>query len=328
MRILITGIAGLIGSRFAQWLTTHTDAQVLGIDDLSTGFRANIPPDCDFALASLGEQTDQVARVFHDFRPHLVYHFAAFAAEVLSPFVRSHTVRNTWGATAEVITHSIANRVQRLVFTSSIAVYGHQRPPFDEGHPMQPADPYGVGKTACEQDLRIAGDQHGLDWCILRPHNVYGASQNIWVDDRNVFGIWMRQALQGGPLRIYGDGMQTRAFSAIEDVLPCLWTAGTSPAASRQVINVGGTRPRRIIDAAMMLSNLAGGVEIEHVPARHEAQESWATWGKSVELLGYQDLTPLQDGLARMWKWARHAWHQYPERRDPPPIPLELYRSA
>jgi UDP-glucose 4-epimerase len=126
------------------------------------------------------------------------------------------------------------------------------------------------------------------------------------------------------PLRVYGDGQQTRAFSAIEDVLPCLWTAGTAAAASRQIINVGGTRARRIMDAALLVNAMAGYPGIEHVEPRHEVQQAWSTWGKSVELLGYEDKTPLVDGLMRMWKWAKHAWHQYPERRDPPPITMEL----
>ena len=102
-----------------------------------------------------------------------------------------------------------------------MATYGNGNGeiPFTEETPQIPIDPYGVAKLACEMDIKIAGEQHRLDWCIIRPHNVYGDKQNIWDVYRNVLGIWMYQLLNNEDITIYGDGTQTRAFSHIDDIL-------------------------------------------------------------------------------------------------------------
>lgn len=338
MRILITGVAGLLGSRFTRWVFDNIPgASVLGIDDLSGGYRENVPSGTAFYVKQLGTGERDASGFnyrsaarnwlfdkFSTFQPDYVFHFAAFAAEGLSPFVRTHTVRNTWLATTEIVNACLAHPPTRLVFTSSMAVYGAQDPPFDESLPRLPIDPYGVGKAACEQDIEIAGEQHGLDYCILRPHNVYGDQQNIWGDYRNVLGIWMRQHLTGQPLRIYGSGQQARAFSYIDDCLPCLWRAATEPPAGGRVINLGGTQPTTILEAAETLAEIMGGASIEHTEPRHEVSQAWSTWQRSVELLGYRDRTPLHVGLERMWQWAQDAWERYPRRRDPDPLPYEI----
>jgi UDP-glucose 4-epimerase len=329
MNILITGVAGLIGSRFARWVLQHRPGvTVIGVDDLSGGFLPNVPADVDFHRISLGQSHPGYLRMlFRKHCPAYVFHFAAFAAEGLSPFVRCHTVRNTWLATAELLSQCIEHEARRLVFTSSMAVYGAQHPPFAEHLCRHPIDPYGVGKAACERDIEIAGEQHGLSWSIIRPHNVYGDQQNIWGDYRNVLGIWMRQALQGEPLRVYGDGAQCRAFSYIDDCLPCFWIAATSAAADRQIINLGGTRPTSILDAARLVQQISGAEKIVHTEPRHEVQLAWSTWQRSVDVLGFADRTPLETGLRQMWTWAQDAWDRYPRRRDPAPLAYELERG-
>lgn len=326
MRVIITGAAGLIGSRFAQWIVNHVpSADVFGVDDLSGGWLENAPPDMPMSPYTLGSTPTRFVTLCRGLRPDYVFHFAAFAAEVLSPFVRQHTVRNTWLATADVLNGCIAcGSVRRLVFTSSIAVYGRQPSPFDEAMQPTPIDPYGVGKAACEADIRIAGEQHGLPWTIIRPHNVYGAQQNIWGDYRNVLGIWMRQALQGEPLRVHGDGSQARAFSCIDDCLPCLWEAATSAGAADQTINLGGTRPITILEAAQLVAQITGAPGIQHTDARHEVHQAWATWQRSVDLLGYSDSTPLENGIAAMWAWAQDAWYRFPHRRQAAPLQYEV----
>jgi UDP-glucose 4-epimerase len=104
------------------------------------------------------------------------------------------------------------------VVLSSMAVYGSQEPPFDEAMWPRPEDPYGAAKAAMETDLRALGAVQGIEWLIIRPHNVYGPRQNLADPYRNVVAIFMRKALAGEPLTIFGDGSQTRAFSFVEDV--------------------------------------------------------------------------------------------------------------
>lgn len=331
-KVIITGIAGLLGSRLAKWIVeNHPSVEIYGIDDLCTGYIGNIPTGVmSYEKISLGEDRSVQAlrKLFGTVRPDIVFHFAAFAAEGLSPFVRTHSHRNNIIATSQIVNECLNYDVKRIVYTSSMAVYGRQQPPFSEDLPYAPIDPYGVGKAAAEQDIKIAGEQHGLDWTIIRPHNVYGANQNCWQDFRNVFGIWMRQHIEGKPLRIYGDGTQKRAFSFIDDALPCLWEASVSEAANREIINLGGTIETRIIDAAKMLIEAMGGGSLEHTEPRHEVKFAWSTWEKSVSLLGYEDRTNLRAGLSAMWKWFVWAWESYPCRRNVPAMKFEVEKGV
>jgi UDP-glucose 4-epimerase len=199
-----------------------------------------------------------------------------------------------------------------------MAVYGHASPPFSEEMLRNPIDPYGVAKSACEQDIEIAGQQHGLDWCIIRPHNVYGAHQNIWDSYRNVLGIWMYKKLNNQPFTIYGDGSQVRAFSYIDDSLPCLWKAGVSPKCSKEIINLGGIIEVSIKEAAETLARVVGGSDIIYLPPRHEVWKAFSTYDKSVELLDFAHKTSLEEGLTKMWEWVilqpirpRQIWKDY-----------------
>src|SRR5262249_11839402 len=150
-------------------------------------------------------------------RPDYVFHLAAYAAEGLSPFIRSFNYQNNLVTTAALVSASVNYNVKRFVFTSSIAVYGDQLPPFDELTPRRPADPYGIAKAAAEDDLILASREFGLSYTIFRPHNVYGERQNLNDPFRNVIGIFMRQCLQGLPMTVFGDGEQLRAFSYVDD---------------------------------------------------------------------------------------------------------------
>jgi len=213
MKVLITGVAGLLGSRLSDWLIENTEYDIIGIDNLSGGYIENVNKEIDLYKFDLADGNN-VEKLFGEVRPDLVYHFAAYAAEGLSPFMRAYNYKNNLISTAKVTNACINNHVSRLVFTSSMAVYGHGwegKRPFDESDPPSPIDPYGIAKMACEMDIQVAGEQHGLDWCIIRPHNVYGEKQNIWDKYRNVLGIWMYQHLNNEPMSIFGDGEQKRA---------------------------------------------------------------------------------------------------------------------
>ena len=299
--VLITGVAGLLGSRLADYIIdTHPEYNVIGIDNLSGGYIENVNKNVTFICIDLTLEPTKLSYIFEKYKPDHVFHLAAYAAEGLSPFIRRYNYQNNLVATANVVNECIKHDVKRLVFTSTLAVYGHgEGGYFNEMQTPKPIDPYGVAKYACEMDIQIAGEQHGLDWCIIRPHNVYGIKQNIWDKYRNVLGIWMFQHLNGEPMTIFGDGEQTRAFSYIDDSLKPLWNAAILPQASKQIINVGG-------------------VEEHHLESRHEVKHSIPTWQKSVDILGFEHKTNLKDGLTEMWKWVqtqpkreRFVWPSY-----------------
>jgi UDP-glucose 4-epimerase len=316
--VLITGVAGLLGSRLADWIIEHhPECKVVGIDDLSGGYKENINPKVEFWQMNLVEHP--IENCFEVNKFDYVFHFAAYAAEGLSPFIRCFNYDNNLKATARIVNECIKHDVKRLVFTSTLAVYGHGYGGiFDETQTPKPIDPYGVAKYACEMDIQIAGEQHGLDWCIIRPHNVYGIKQNVWDKYRNVLGIWMYQHLNNQPITIFGDGEQTRAFSYIDDSLEPLWKAAILPEASKEIINLGGIEEYSIKEASQVLAEILGGVEVTHLEGRHEVKHSIPTYQKSVDILGFEHKTSLKDGLTAMWEWVkvqpmkdRFVWDKY-----------------
>jgi UDP-glucose 4-epimerase len=306
MNILITGVAGLLGSRLADWiLENDPDVTVIGIDNLSGGYVENINSRVKFYKLDL--IIDSISDLFQKYDIDYVFHFAAYAAEGLSPFIRGFNYDNNLKSTARIVNQCIKHDVKRLIFTSTMAVYGHgENQAFDEKQTPCPIDPYGVAKYACEMDIKIAGEQHGLDWCIIRPHNVYGAKQNIWDKYRNVLGIWMYQHLSGKPMTIFGSGNQTRAFSYIDDSLEPLWNSAIEPRASKQIINLGGIHSVSILEANNILKNIIGCPENTiFFEERHEVMHAVSTYQKSIDILGFKHETDLEDGLTKMWEWAK-----------------------
>jgi UDP-glucose 4-epimerase len=168
-------------------------------------------------------------------------------------------------------------------------------------------------------DIQIAGEQHGLDWCIIRPHNVYGIKQNIWDKYRNVLGIWMYQHLNNQPMTIFGDGEQTRAFSFIDDSIEPLFNAAIRPEASKEIINLGGIEEVSINQASKILCKVIGeDIDVQHLEGRHEVKQAIPTYQKSMDLLGFEYKTTMYSGLTQMWEWAkkqpmrdRFEWSEY-----------------
>jgi len=305
MKILITGVAGLIGSRMADWLINNVpDCKVVGIDDLSGGYIENVPQKVKFYNLDL--KNVELTSVFEKEKPDYVYHFAAYAAEGLSPFIRSFNYQNNLVATACVVNECIRHNVKRLVFTSSMSVYGRgEGGIFHEEMLRNPIDPYGVAKAACEQDIEIAYEQHGLDYCIIRPHNMYGINQNIWDKYRNVLGIWMYYCLNNEPISIFGSGTQKRAFSYIDDSLEPFWKAAIELKASAQIINLGGIHEYTINEAADILADVVGGANKIYLEGRHEVHYAVSSYQKSIDILGFEHKTNLKEGLIQMWEWAK-----------------------
>lgn len=316
--VLITGCAGLMGSRLADWIIKNKpEIEVIGIDDLSGGFPENVNEKVIFYHYDLN-QTKKVDQIFRKHQPDVVYHFAAYAAEALSPFIRQFNYTNNVLATMNVINMCIKYDIKRLVFTSSMAVYGDQNAPFHEDMERKPIDPYGVAKATCEFDIMIAGEQHDLDWCILRPHNVYGIKQNYTDPYRNVVGIFMYKVLKGDPITVFGDGKQRRAFTYIDDVTEPMWKAGVDARASRQIINLGGIKETTLIDLANTVARTAVSLnivdempDIIHLSPRHEVKHAFSTYHKSIDLLDFEHKTDILEGVIKMWGWVK----EQPDRK-------------
>lgn len=295
MRVLVTGAAGFIGSHVTRHLLDQGH-QVLAVDDLSGGWADNVDPRATFKKLDLTDW-GRTQATYRAYQPDVTYHLAAYAAEGLSHWVRGFNYRNNVVASS----HLVSCAMQwggHVTFASSMAVYGDQLPPFTEEMTPRPVDPYGVAKYAVEMDLAIAHETHDVPYTIVRPHNVYGPGQNLGDPYRNVVGIFLRQAIAGEPLTVFGDGSQTRAFSHIDDVAPAIIKASEHVG---ETFNVGGDEVFTISELAGKVSDLFS-VPVRHLPPRHEVEHAWCDHEKAKRLLGFSPTVTLDDGLG---EWAQ-----------------------
>ena len=305
MKIFVTGCAGLLGSNYSRHLIANGH-EVIGIDNLSGGYKAFVPKGEKFTFIKLNlERRKKLAELFKEHKPDLLFHFAAYAAEGLSPFIRNFNYRNNLICSANLINPCIECGT-KIVFTSSMAVYGGQEPPFTEDKQPQPIDPYGVAKYAVECDLKLANQQFGLRYNIVRPHNVLGTYQNIWDRYRNVIGIFIRKTLNGIPILIYGDGEQTRAFSDIKYYMQPFDMLHDN--FDGEIFNIGADKYFSLNEVAETVQKIGSkygyDVPIEHGEPRHEVKHAYCDHTKAKTMLNFKDNTKLEDLIETMFVWA------------------------
>ena len=305
MKIFVTGCAGLLGSNYSRHLI-NSGHEVIGIDNLSGGYKAFVPKGENFTFIKLNlERRKKLAELFKEHKPDLLFHFAAYAAEGLSPFIRNFNYRNNLICSANLINPCIEYGT-KIIFTSSMAVYGGQEPPFTEDKQPQPIDPYGVAKYAVECDLKLANQQFGLRYNIVRPHNVLGTYQNIWDRYRNVIGIFIRKTLNGIPILIYGDGEQTRAFSDIKYYMQPFDMLHDN--FDGEIFNIGADKYFSLNEVAETVQKIGSkygyDVPIEHGEPRHEVKHAYCDHTKAKTMLNFKDNTKLEDLIETMFVWA------------------------
>jgi UDP-glucose 4-epimerase len=317
MTVLVTGGAGFIGAHVARHLL-EADHEVVVLDDLSGGYAENVPAGATFVDGSV-TNPELVDDLFREHGFTHVFHIAAYAAEGLSHFIRRFNYTHNLVGSMNVINSAIrAETVERFVFTSSIAVYGPGQTPMTEAITPEPEDPYGIAKYAVELDLAAAQRMFGLDFTIFRPHNVYGELQNIADTYRNVIGIFMNQLQTGRPMTIFGDGLQTRAFTHIDDVAPVIARSIDVPAAANETFNVGADTPYTVLDLANTVARVldVADPEIDFLPARQEVVHAFSDHSKLHGVFGQQTPVSLEDGLRRMAEWVEEVGVRPPVRFD------------
>ena len=310
-KILVTGSAGFMGSHLVDYLIDR-GYLVYGIDNLSGGYLENISPKARQTFFKIDLMNrKKTAQFIKKYRPQIIYHLAASAHEGLSQFTPIHHTENNLIAYLNLLVPAINYGLKRIVLTSSMAVYGEQKAPFDETMPRLPADIYGVAKSAMEEATEILADVYQLQYVILRPHNVYGPRQNLADPYRNVVAIFINRLLQNKPFYIYGDGNQKRAFSYIDDITPPIAKAGFIKA-NHGIINIGPERSYTInYLAQIILKSFASPLKAIYLPARpREVREAYCSSAKARKLLGFKDQVNLQEGVKRMIDWARVVGYQ------------------
>ena len=300
--------------------------EVTATDDLSGGFRENVPEEASWVAGDLRDESF-VASLWRDHGPFdYVYHLAAYAAEGLSHFVRVFNYRTNLEASLHLVNQSVLHGVERFVFTSSIAVYGTNQVPMTEDLIPRPEDPYGISKYAVELDLAAARELFGLRYTIFRPHNVYGERQNIWDKYRNVVGIFMNSVLNGRAMPIFGDGRQTRAFSHIDDVAPAIARSPLVDAAADEIFNIGGDQPVSVLELAHLVADAFGvQVEVEHLPARNEVLHAFSDHTKVRRVFELGQPIDLKTGITRMGEWVQRSGPREPlEFKGAIELPLNM----
>ena len=303
-KVLVTGAAGFIGSHVADHCLA-LGMDVVATDDLSGGFIENVPAGATWVQGDLRDPVF-TEKLWEHGPYRYVYHLGAYAAEGLSHFIRRYNYETNLVASINLINLAVKHKVECFVFTSSIAVYGRNQVPMTEDLAPAPEDPYGISKYAVELDLRAAHEMFGLNFVTFRPHNVYGERQNIADKYRNVIGIFMNQILRGEPLSVFGDGLQTRAFSHISDLAPIIARSPLVPEAINETFNVGADTPYTIMQLAEEIGRAFGVTpQIKHLPERNEVVHAFSDHSKCSRVFGDAVPMNLADGIARMAAWVK-----------------------
>lgn len=305
-RTVVTGGAGFIGSHLARRLVA-AGAEVTIVDSLVPQYGGN--------LANLSDFRDNVRLNVSDVRDpfsirHLLrdqdYLFNLAGQTSHADSMTDPVTDLNINCAAQLSILEACREVNpgiRVVFASTRQLYG--RPeylPVDELHPLRPVDVNGINKLAGEQYHRLYSDVYGIRSSILRLTNTYGPGMRICDARQTFLGIWIRQALEGQPIEVWG-GEQLRDFNYVSDVVDALLLAASSDEAIGQCFNLGGPERISLADLAQLLCELQPGVEFTVLPFPEERKaidigDFYADYSRFSQL-GWQPGTRLRHGLER-----------------------------
>jgi len=303
-KILVTGVAGFLGSHLAEQLSKK-GYHVVGNDNLTSGYKDNIPKKTEFHhtdcrdLEGMKKITKGV---------DIVYHCAAYPYEGLSVFSPSIVTDSVFQATSATLSAFISNEGKRFIFCSSMARYGMNQTPFTEDMDPRPQDPYAVAKVGSEELIKLMSRAHDFDYVIAVPHNIYGPKQIYDDPFRNVAAIFANSMLNGKQPVIYGDGNQRRCFSFIKDDLPPLLGLVEQQNIIGETINIGPDEEFVTINRLAEITAEIIGFDLKprYFPDRpQEVKDANCSADKARRLLGYKTHYSLRDGLAEMIEWIK-----------------------
>ncbi|MFA5014461.1 MAG: NAD-dependent epimerase/dehydratase family protein [Actinomycetota bacterium] len=302
MKVLITGGAGFIGSNVADGLLEKKHEVVI-VDDLSNGKKENIPEEAKFYRCDI--RSKKLYSIFKTEKPEIVIHNAAqlsVRVSVENPLMDADI--NVIGG-LNVIQACHTYNVKKIIFASSGGtVYGEQKYfPADEEHPTRPISPYGVAKLTTENYLYYFYKTYGLNYISLRYGNIYGPRQDPY-GEAGVVAIFSSKILKGENPIINGDGLQTRDYVYVGDVVDVNIRAMESDFTGS--MNVGTEKETTVMELFKILREVSGESDVEevHGPSREgEQRRSQLSYGLAKKILGWQPGMSLDEGLKITYNW-------------------------
>jgi len=307
MKLVVTGVAGFIGSQLAERLVAGGH-EVVGVDCFSDYYPREVKERNLTALRACPAFRLVEGRLQNlDLVPLLdgvaqVYHLAAQAG-VRASWGRefAHYTEHNVLATQRLLEAALVAGRPKLVCASSSSVYGDATSlPLREDSPCRPLSPYGVTKLAAEHLAVLYHRNHALDTTSLRFFTVYGPRQRPDM----AFHRFLRAARDGGAITVFGDGLQTRDFTYVDDTVAALCRAALSGRPG-SVYNVGGGERIALNDVLRVIEEVTGrALRVERQEAQKgDMRDTFADTSAAARDLDFRSTVPLREGLAREWKW-------------------------
>ncbi len=310
MNILLTGGAGFIGRWVAKRLLDDGH-RIWILDDLSNGREANIEefrshPGLEaFVKGSILDEA-LLADLFTANRFDICYHLGA-SINVQDSIDDPRTTFNNDTIGTFYILEQCRKHNAKVVFMSTCMVYDccTDETGITELHPTKPASPYAGAKIAAENMVLSYYYAYGLPTVVIRPFNTYGPFQKTG-GEGGVVAIFIKNALAGKDLNIYGDGTQTRDLLYVEDCARFVVEAGYSDAVNGEIVNAGLGRDININDLAMLIVGDESRIRhVEHIHPQSEIQKLLCNSAKADRLLGWRPQVSLEEGIRRTREWIR-----------------------
>ena len=308
---LVTGAAGFIGSYLCERLL-DLGCCVVGVDNETTGFRANVPPAVKHIVGDIRDEA-VLARAFAE-KVDIVLHTAAQVSNIKSFSDPENDLDVNVRGTLKVLQKCVERRVPRLLYASSMAVYGEPTEiPTGENAPCLPLSYYGITKYAAEryvhQTARRPDLGFALDVTSFRMFNVFGPRQSLTNMYQGVISVFIANLLARDPITLYGSGRQSRDFIYVDDIVDAWITAIDEPRTYGEVINLGTGRDvsiQHLIDSLLAIFGHGPDYPIVRRPALAGDQfRIAADVGKAASLLAWAPRVTFEEGLARTVEWAR-----------------------
>jgi UDP-glucose 4-epimerase len=305
---LVTGGAGFIGSHLVEALAAQGRA-VRVLDNFSTGLRSNLSTLRSSVEIIEADLTDAAAVEHSMAGVEVVYHLGALASVQRS--IENPAATHAACATGTLHVLDAARRagVRRVVYAASSSAYGGASSPLGQCEDAlpQPLSPYSAAKLAGELYLQAFASAFSLETVRLRFFNVFGPRQRADSPYSGVIARFIAAMNEGRTPVIYGDGLQSRDFTYVENVVQALLKSADAPAISGQVFNIGTGRSITLLDLVACLNRLLGQTIIpQHTPSRSgDVRYSLANIERTRRALGYEPSVSFEDGLERTIRWYR-----------------------